>query len=195
MEQSGTQPDPSPEWITQAVEAWTKEGLVRREQARWILARYGLADAETAGTLKQLSFIQILTALGALLVGVGVLLLVGTQWENLPRLARLVLLAGITGAAYAGGYHLAYTRKTYIGVGKALIFLGSLFWGSSIFLVGQMYNLGDSGGDPSEYFTGLAYWFVGTLPLAGVPVLVSPDACACAEHGRVSLRCGTAPPG
>lgn len=149
-------------WLAAEMRGWTAEGLIKPNQEQWILARYGLMQAETPRSLRQIPLIHLFTAFGALLIGVGVLLMVGYHWQALPRMARLLLLMAPTAGFYAGGYHLAYNRNSYPGVGKALIFLGSILWGSSIFLVAQMFQAGGEG----EEFQGVMYWFLGVLPLA-----------------------------
>ncbi len=47
----------------------------------------------------------------------------------------------------------------------ALLLLGSLLWGASIFLIGQMYHMGSRAGGNGEK-EAVLYWFLGVLPLA-----------------------------
>jgi uncharacterized membrane protein len=159
----------SPEFrdrIGDEISQWEKEGLVRPEQAQALRARYGLLPGETVRTLHQSRLVHLLSVLGVILVGVGVILLVGANWEQIPRWVRLGLLIGATAAAYGGGYRLAYTSKTYPKVGMALLLLGSLLWGASIFLVWQTFHLSGSGPGQGDEAKALLYWFVGVLPLA-----------------------------
>ncbi|HEY3267520.1 MAG TPA: DUF2157 domain-containing protein [Armatimonadota bacterium] len=154
----------SGEWLRHEAEEWTQEGLIRAEQARLILARYGLEGLETPRSLKRALFVQILTVLGAALAGVGVLLMVGANWEALPRVARIALILAASGGSYAGGWFLWRERGDHPAVGQALILLGSILWGAGIFLIGQMYQ-GGGAGDPNGERMALLYWFIGTLPL------------------------------
>ena len=157
------------QWLREEAVAWVKEAIVTEDQAHAILARYGLAGSETPHTLKTLNIVRALAALGVVLVGAGVLLVVGSNWEAIPKGARLFFLCAATLSAYLGGYWLAYQRESYPGIGKALTLLGSLLWCSSVFLVGQMYQLQSTTSEFSEqgeYTAGVAYCFIGTLPMA-----------------------------
>ena len=158
------------EWLRGEVERWQREGLVRPEQAQSLLARYGLLPGETPRTLHHSRIIYLLAALGAVLVGVGIILLVGANWQLIPKWVRLAVILGVTLAAYHGGFVLAYRRKTYPKLGLALLLIGSLCWGAGIFLIGQMYHL--SGGGAGGETKAVLYWFLGVLPLAYV--LISP---------------------
>ncbi len=162
-------PAQSPEFrdrIGDEISQWEREGLVRSEQAQALRARYGLLPGETVRTLHQSRLVHLLSVLGVVLVGVGVILLVGANWEQIPRWVRLGLLIGATAAAYGGGYRLAYETKTYPKVGLALLLLGSLLWGASIFLVWQTFHLSNSGPGQGDEAKALLYWFIGVLPLA-----------------------------
>ena len=121
----GTDQPEAPKWLAGEVGGWVSERLIAPEQAQLILARYGLVDGgESPRSLRQSQIASLVGTIGAVLVGVGVLVIVGANWEAIPRLARIVLLILATLGFYGGGYHLGYGQKTYPGVGKALILVG-----------------------------------------------------------------------
>jgi uncharacterized membrane protein len=167
------------ERLRRDVEEWQKEGLVRPDQAQLILARYGLVEGETPGTLHRSRLVYILAVLGVILVGTGVVLLIGSNWEAIPKWARIALLILATLASYLGGFRMVFRTRTYPKVGMALLLLGSILWGASIFLIGQMYSLGGEGGEVDATF----YWFVGVLPLAYI--------LASSAHLALSLAIGS----
>ena len=156
--------DPFVSRLPEEVEAWENELLVRQDTGQIVLARYGLVPGETALSLKRSKMVCILAVLGAILAGTGVILIMSSNWSDIPKLLRLVVLLGATGASYHLGYRMAYQPGNYPKVGIAVLLLGSLLWGASIFLVGQMYHLGGAGGDGEK--TALLIWFFGVLPLA-----------------------------
>lgn len=155
--------DPFLERLTAEVEAWQAENLLPAETARVILARYGLVPGETVVTLRRSKIVAVFTVLAAVLIGVGVILVMSANWEQIPRFVRLAILMAATLGFYYFGYRLAYDRRTYPIAGAALLLIGALIWGASIFLISQMYHLG--GGEGGEA-TGALYWFIGVLPLA-----------------------------
>ena len=160
------------------VEIWKSEGLLRPEQAELLLARYGLVPGETARSLQRSRLVSVFAALGAILIGVGIILLIGANWECIPKLGRLAILIVATFGIYHMGYRMTQGDR-YPKVGMALLLLGSLLWGGSIFLIGQMYH---GGGEHGE-ITAVGCWFLGVLPLAYV--LRSP------LHLGLSLVIGT----
>src|SRR5439155_15714708 len=98
--------------------------------------------------------------LGALLLGIGVILFFAANWPAIPGSVKLaaILLAVI--AAYATGYWLRYDKETYRGTGNALLFLGALLYGAALFLIAQGFHV--NAGSPSL----LLLWAGGVLPLA-----------------------------
>ncbi len=154
------------ERLEREVKDWQGEGLIRPEQAEEILARYGRVPGENQRSVRQSRLVWVLAFLGVILVGVGVVLVLGSNWQAIPKAVRLALLVGATAASYHAGYVMSYRSQKYPKVGGALLLLGSLLWGASIFLVGQMYSTGGSGGEDQAVF----FWFVGVIPLAYVLV-------------------------
>jgi uncharacterized membrane protein len=151
---------PFREELPEALELWQRQGLVSQGQARRILAHYGLAPqtVEEAGGRGRLA--AIVAILGAVLVGIGVILFVGSNWQHLDRYQRVGLLLAAMLAAYAGGYWLNYRPGNYPRIGASLIFLGTVVFGANLFLVAQMYHV--SANEPML----LALWSAGALAMA-----------------------------
>jgi uncharacterized membrane protein len=158
--------DPFVQRLPAEVAAWQAENLLPAETARVILARYGLVPGESVVTLRRSKIVAVFTVLAAILIGVGVILVMSANWEQIPRFMRLAILMAVTLGFYYFGYRLAYERRTYPIAGAALLLIGSLIWGASIFLIGQMYHLGGGEGGEGGETTGTLYWFIGVLPLA-----------------------------
>ncbi len=134
---------------------WVDDGLVSRDQAEAVLARYGTELG--AGRRGPMGYFALL-ALGALLVGLGAILLISTHWHDIPRWARLVGLLALTGGAHAAGISRAARGED--APATAWLLLANLLFGTSLFLIGRMYHLG-------EYFLeGIGLWALGILPVA-----------------------------
>ena len=113
---------------------WVREGLVSREQAAAIVARYEGGER----VRRRDEFVHVLATVGAVGIGLGVILFFAANWNGIPQAARLALLTGGIVALYVAGDRLRATRPR---VGEALLLLGCLLFGASLFLVGQMYDV------------------------------------------------------
>ena len=139
-------------------------GRLERDLRHWTAA--GLIDAPTAARLLKeydsresaFSLGRVLMIIAALLVSAAVLLLIASNWEAIPRLARLVGILGLIWGAYlAGGLLL---RRGAERLAAAFLMVGTLAFGGAIALVGQMYHLS---GDSTQ---AMLVWFAGAVAAA-----------------------------
>lgn len=134
---------------------WVADGLVERQQADAILARYGTSLEDAAGRgLGQ----RILTALAVLFFGLSLMILIGHNWEHMPRLARMLGLIGLTMALNAVAIHRWWRGREQVAV--LWWFAGGLSYGISIMLIAQIYHLGE------HFPDGIFWWALGVLPVA-----------------------------
>lgn len=154
---------------------------VKADIARWV--ERGLIDAATARTLaddvaehdrRGLSFGTILMTLAALLMAAALLLVVASNWEAIPRIARVVALFAVIVGGYVGGALIR--REDQTAVSEALWLIAAAAFGGSIALIGQMYHM--SGDEASAILT----WCAGTALAAAVlrsgPLTVAATAIA-----------------
>jgi uncharacterized membrane protein len=92
--------------------------------------------------------------------GLGVILLIAANWDTISDMMKTLLMIGATGITYSLGYYFSYTNTNYTKTGQALMFLGSLLYGASILLLGQIYNLGGT------FASALLVWTLPVLLLA-----------------------------
>ena len=125
------------QWLRGELAAWQREGVITDAQASAIGARYPAADggSPTGGKL-----VSVIAMIGAVLVGLGVILLVGANWDGISRPMRLVLLIGAMVGFYAGGWRLRRSGN-HDGIASALLLVGTLVFGANLFLIGQMYHV------------------------------------------------------
>ena len=138
---------------------WVRTGLVTDAQAAAIRARYateGTAERSRAGG----RFVAIIAGLGAVLLGIGVILFFAANWQTLPARAKVGLALGAIAGTYWAGWRLAFEDGRYPRTGRALLLLGALLYGAGIWLVAQVYHMG------GHLPRGLALWIAGILPLA-----------------------------
>lgn len=131
--------DPPPtvaDWLASELPAWVDDGLIEPAQADAIRRRHGLDEtAESAGRSR---LVAAVGAVGAALVGAGVVVFLGTNWTAIPRLLRTFLLLVAPPAAFAAGW-LFSSRNSRIG--HSLWVLGALLTGPSLVLLDDLYGL------------------------------------------------------
>ncbi len=144
-------------WLAQELDAWRLAGIIDEARSGQIANFY--ESAALHGARKQSIARSALQAIAAVLIGLAVLLLVGYNWEQLPRAAKLVLVFGTILATYALAFYLRW-RTSARRVADVVFLLGCLFYGAGIWLVAQVFHL------DSHYPNGVWWWAVGVLPFA-----------------------------
>ncbi|MBO0588142.1 DUF2157 domain-containing protein [Sporosarcina sp. E16_8] len=124
-------------------------GQLQTNQARKLLAEYVPTE--------RLSFVRVLLIIGAVLIGVGILSFIAGNWHQIPKLAKFLLLFFGTASFYASGYKI---EDDYPRTSRSLYYIGVFAFGAGIFLISQMFNLGE--GVYADFFM----WGLGILPLA-----------------------------
>ncbi|MEM7209717.1 MAG: DUF2157 domain-containing protein [Pseudomonadota bacterium] len=136
------------------IDEWVREDLITQEQAQKICARYGI---EFEGDSSSFGY-RLLLALGYLFVGLALIVLIGGNWEDIPRELRMGGLMLLTVGTQVFG--LRKFRSGDEKIACIVFFLGNLFFGASIILIAQIYHLGEHMPD------GVYWWALGTLPFA-----------------------------
>jgi uncharacterized membrane protein len=116
---------------------WQRDGIIDSSQAEAIMKRYGVEKK----TYKPGNVISAISTLAVILIGVGIILFFASNWERIPDSIKILLLLAATFASYYAGYVMKFEKKNYPRAGHALIFLGSILVGASIFLTGQIFNI------------------------------------------------------
>lgn len=140
--------------MAREVSDWVREGLIEPAQGEAILAQYG-AKMEDA-TDSSLGYFM-LTALAVLFVGLALILIVSHNWDEIPRLTRMLGLVFITLAVNLQGMRLMLTGSDKAGI--FWLFFGSICYGTTIMLIAQIYHIGE------HFPDGILYWSLGVLPL------------------------------
>ena len=140
--------------LAREVDGWVRDGLIETSQGDSILARYGIRLKDAQGS--SLGY-YVLTALAALFVGLALILIVSHNWDEIPRLTRMLSLVFLTLAVNLQGMRLMLTDQDKAGV--LWLFFGSICYGSTIMLIAQIYHIGE------HFPDGIFYWALGVLPL------------------------------
>ena len=137
------------------IQKWLKEGTITKKQADKMLADETDSKKETQSN----RMITSVSTIGAILLGVGALLFISSNWEKMSNLLKIAILVVATFGSYFVGYLFKYQKKNLPKVGASLFFLGALLFGASIMLIAQMYNIN------ANSHTLVLIWLLGILPL------------------------------
>ncbi len=135
--------------VSQELNHFESTGLISGEQRTGILESYDIKGG--------LNFIRVVLTIGALLVGLGILSFIASNWNGISHFVKLLIIFGVFGGVNLVGYMLSENNPK---TGRSLIYLGTLVYGAGIFLIGQMYNFG------GDFPTAFLLWSLGVLPMA-----------------------------
>ncbi len=161
-------PTDKPTFIT-SVKTWIKNGIILPEQGKRLFQYYHIT--ETAENKKsKINPLGILVLIGCVLLGLGVLLFVASNWSKLTDFAKLILLIFFSLASFSLAYFFTfYTERKILGQGLFLV--SSLIYGAGIILVAQTYNTGNT-----EFHWLLLIWALSIFPIAhffeSIPVYI-----------------------
>jgi uncharacterized membrane protein len=131
---------------------WLNKGLVDEQSAARLLSLYPTAEGSN-------KLVSILSIFGSVLVGLGVLLFVSSNW---PHMASIQKLATIVLAIVISNLSAWYMRfkDDHAVLGNSLFLLGGLLYGAAIWLIAQTYQL------DVDWSLGTSLWSLGLLPMA-----------------------------
>jgi uncharacterized membrane protein len=134
-------------WIAAEAQKWKEAGIISDGQLEQIINRYPEEPRLSA-----------LPIFAAILLGLGVLTFIASNWQGLAALTKLAIIVVSLVAAYASGDY--FQRKGHERLGIALSLVGIAIYGAGFFLIGQIYQLSSN---PVYAFY---LWFAGAIPLA-----------------------------
>lgn len=106
---------------------------------------------------KHFSIMSISLSVGAVLVGIGFLTFIASNWSVMSSLTKyLIIFFGVIGF-YVSGWKL---EKSYPKTSRCFYYLGGFLYGAGIILIGQTFHLG------GQTYQALLVWAIGILPLA-----------------------------
>ncbi len=141
-------------WLREEIARWEADGLVTPEIGAALRRRYPApADATSWGTI-------VFASAGAVVVGLGVILLFAYNWDEIPKFAKLAVVFGSLAAAHGVGLWWAQRDDWRRNTGAAAGLLGTMLFGAGIWLVAQIYHIDE------HYPNGFLIWALGALVMA-----------------------------
>lgn len=135
-----------------------REFLNKRVALAVIEPAYEAAIAEDSKKETQKRTINIIVTIGAILIGAGIFSFIASNWQLISKPGKVSIILAAMLAVYAAGWYLKW--KSFAKTGEALMLLGSIIYGSGIFLVAQMFNI------RANWPDGFILWMLGTLIMA-----------------------------
>ena len=136
-------------FLEREMEEVKDKGIISKDQKESILDEYEEG--------KGLNVIWVIASVGAILVGLGFLLVVANNWEAIGDFWKLVIIVVSIAAALVASL---MTESVNRYTSKGLLYLSVLIYGSGIFLVVDAYELGVV--DSTMFFL----WALGALALS-----------------------------
>jgi uncharacterized membrane protein len=141
-------------WLHEQLPVWVTRGVVSTEQADAIRKIYPEPKAVLPWGM------IIFSGIGAVVIGLGVILLLAYNWHAIPKYAKLGLIFGALIAAHFGGQRLFKKPDWRRQLGEALSLFGTMLFGAGIWLVAQVYHIDE------HYPNGFLFWAAGALAMA-----------------------------
>jgi len=143
--------------LRQEADRWQTEELIDRDQYQRLAERYSFAALDANSSSR---FTMILIGLGSVLLGLGVITFVASNWQEMSRELRVGLLLTALVSSNWLGFHLWQNTTNWKRLGQGFLILGALILGANIALMGQIFHIdGDLYG---LFFT----WGFGVLLMA-----------------------------
>ena len=142
---------------------WRDEGIISSSQYDQIVKRHKLKTSEE---FTRDAFSVIAIVIGSLLLGLGLMTLVGANWQSLSREVKFILLMSLFLSTAITGFltwkepKLATNQDKKIQegkrvIGEGLLILSAFILGVNLMLMGQIFNIS---GSTSELFLAGGLW-------------------------------------
>ena len=154
--------------LRQEAQHWRDEGIISSSQYDQIAKRHQLNNLEES---TRDGFGVIAIVIGGLLLGLGLMTLVGANWQGWSREVKFILLMSLFLSTAITGF-LTWREPTMTTnqgkksqeskrvLGEALLILSAFILGATLMLMGQIFNIS---GSTSELFLA---WGFGVLVMA-----------------------------
>ncbi|MEI6788167.1 MAG: DUF2157 domain-containing protein, partial [bacterium] len=106
------------EWLRGEIQSWLTDGLISRDQAESLQARYPVdRNGRSWGMI-------IFSCLGAVIIGLGVILLLAYNWHAIPKFAKLGIILGAVAVTHLTGLWLKLGVERIRALGEGISLLG-----------------------------------------------------------------------
>ncbi|MDD4908449.1 MAG: DUF2157 domain-containing protein [Candidatus Omnitrophica bacterium] len=104
--------------------------------------------------------INTIITLGSILIGLGILLFVASNWDKINRPAKILIIFSVISLFNLGVYYFRFIKNTYLGLTEGFCLIGSFAFGAGIWLIAQIYQI------HYNFSAGILFWILGILAAA-----------------------------
>lgn len=152
---------------------WRADGTIDEGLASRLISQY--PDFQSGPNIS-----GALSIAGASLVGLGWILLMATNWQQIPIVIKLFVIFAAILITNFFGWKLRFEPGNRPKTGTGLLLLANIFFGAGIWLIAQIFNI------DTHFPTGALLWAVGTAASAIATGLV-PVGCLASILGAIWL--------
>ena len=155
------------DWLQSEIKTWVSEGLIDRTTGQLLAERYPSASGKSWG-------VSLLTAIGAIIFGLGVILFFAYNWDDLPKFAKLTMIFLSLIGFHLLGWYCSVRSLEQRNLSEGFHLIGTMMFGAGIFLIAQIYHLNE------HYPVAILVWGVGALLFAwALPSVIQGIIAAC----------------
>ncbi|OHB56784.1 MAG: hypothetical protein A2173_04225, partial [Planctomycetes bacterium RBG_13_44_8b] len=141
-------------WLEEQLKRWVNSGIIQDNQVQSIRSLYPASQTTRPWAL------IVFSGIGAVIIGLGVILLFAYNWEDMSKASKLATVFLSLIISHIIGISLFLKSERFEKVGEALTILGTMLFGAGIWLIAQIYHI-------EEHFpTAFFIWGLGALAFA-----------------------------
>ena len=106
--------------------------------------------------------INTIITLGSILIGLGILLFVASNWDKISRPAKICIIFSVISLFNLAVYYFRFIKQSYQGLTEGFCLIGSCAFGAGIWLIAQIYQI------HYNFSAGILFWILGILAAAYV---------------------------
>jgi len=144
-------------WLKKEIPVWIQNNTISNQQGDNLLEYYLIQPKKE---FKKTNLARLLTTIGSILLGLGVILFVAANWTKLSKIFEIILILSVTFITFILGYYFSYKKNGYNNLGKGLLFASSIMWGGAIAFLSQMYHI-----PGSDIWIIFLLWAIPILPV------------------------------
>ncbi len=141
-------------WLGNQLSRWISENIIDENTAERIRQLYPQIQSSRSWAM------IVFSGIGACVIGLGVILLFAYNWAAMSKFTKLTIIFGSIALSHFAGITIFFRSKRFKALGEALTIIGTMLFGSGIFLVAQIYHI-------NEHFpNAFLLWGIGAALLA-----------------------------